>query len=145
MVENPLEFLELGNSMWKTCIDKGITPREFGKKGLLPRPHSVSSFIGFMKLGFNSVQAAELNKAIQFNFSGDCQDSCYLTIADGSIRGQLGRSQQPDLTIDTPFGLWMDISTGKADGQQMFMEQKYTAKGDLALLMQMGQLFQRKD
>jgi len=38
MVENPAAFLELGNLMWKTCIVEGITPREFGEKGVMPRP-----------------------------------------------------------------------------------------------------------
>jgi hypothetical protein len=37
----------------------------------------------------------------------------------------------------------MDIMTGKADGQQMFMEQRYKVKGDLSLLIQMNQLFGR--
>jgi len=31
--------------------------------------------------------------------------------------------------------------TGKSDGQQMFMEQKYKAQGDLGLLMRMNQIF----
>jgi putative sterol carrier protein len=35
----------------------------------------------------------------------------------------------------------MDIITGTADGQQMFMDQKYRVEGDLSLLMQMDQLF----
>jgi predicted lipid carrier protein YhbT len=35
----------------------------------------------------------------------------------------------------------MDIMTGKADGQQMFMEQKYTVDGDLNLLLRMNELF----
>jgi hypothetical protein len=38
----------------------------------------------------------------------------------------------------------MDIMTGKADGQQMFMEQKYKVIGDLSLLLRMNQLFGRK-
>ena len=33
----------------------------------------------------------------------------------------------------------MDIMTGKADGQQMFMEQKYKVEGDLALMLQLLQ------
>jgi predicted lipid carrier protein YhbT len=31
----------------------------------------------------------------------------------------------------------MDIMTGKADGQQMFMEQKYTVTGDIGLMIQL--------
>ena len=37
----------------------------------------------------------------------------------------------------------MDIMTGKADGQQMFMQQKYKTVGDLSLLMRMKDLFGR--
>jgi len=35
--------------------------------------------------------------------------------------------------------LWMDIMTGKADRQQMFMDQKYKVDGDLALMLQLFQ------
>ena len=38
--------------------------------------------------------------------------------------------KKADIEIETPFGLWMDIMTRKADGQQMFMEQKYRVKVD---------------
>jgi putative sterol carrier protein len=141
MVENSAAFLELGNLMWKTCIAEGITPREFGKLGVRPRPDSIDSYIGLMKLGFNPGSANGLQTTIQFNFSGENQGSCFLSIADGSIHGQQGSFDQPDLTVNTPFEVWMDISTGKADGQQTFLDQKYTVEGDLALLMQMDQLF----
>jgi predicted lipid carrier protein YhbT len=47
-------------------------------------------------------------------------------------------------TVNAPFEIWMDIMTKKADGQQLFMEQKYTVEGDLELLMQLDQLFGQK-
>ena len=141
MVENTDAFLELGNLMWKTCIAEGITPREFGEKGLMPRPDSISAYIELMKLGFTPGTASGLKTTIQFNFSGENQGSCFLSIADDSINGQQGSFNQPDLTVNTPFEVWMDILTGKAEGQQMFLDQKYTVEGDLALLMEMEQLF----
>ena len=141
MTDDPAAFLEIGNLVWRTCIAEGITPREFGKLGGMPRPDSISTYIEMMKLGFNARQANGLEAKIQFNFRGETQGSCFLTIKDGSISGQPGNAIEPGLTVDTTFEVWMDIITGKADGQQMFMEQKYTAKGDVALLMQLGQLF----
>jgi predicted lipid carrier protein YhbT len=39
--------------------------------------------------------------------------------------------------IETPFELWMDIMCGKADGQQMFMQQKYKIAGDISLMIQL--------
>jgi putative sterol carrier protein len=78
---------------------------------------------------------------MQFNFSGEVEGSCYLRIDRGTISAQAGTAENPDLTIDSPFEVWMDIMTGKADGQQAFMEQKYKVKGDLSLLMRMNQFF----
>lgn len=143
LVEDPAAFLEIGNLMWQTCIAEGVTPKEFGEKGLMPRPGSISSYIELMKLGFNPDAAGGLKATIQFNFSGEKEGACSLTIADSTINARQGSANQPDLTVNTPFEIWMDILTGKADGQQMFMEQKYTVDGDLELLMKMGQLFGR--
>jgi multimeric flavodoxin WrbA/putative sterol carrier protein len=141
MVEDPAAFLEIGNLMWKTCITEGVTPREFGEKGLMPRPDSLFSYTELMKLGFNSGSAGDLKATIQFNFTGEKEGSCFLCIFDGAISGGQGSSDRPDLTVNAPFETWMDILTGKADGQQMFLEQKYTIEGDPGLLMKMEQLF----
>jgi len=141
MVDDPATFLELGNLTWKTCIAEGITPREFGEKGVMPRPDSISSYIELMKLGFNTDATNGLNAKIQFNFTGDIQGYCFLEISEGTLKAQQGTANQPNLTVNSPFDMWMDILTGKADGQQTFLDQKYTVEGDLSLLMQMDQLF----
>ena len=78
---------------------------------------------------------------LQFKFSGEVEGSCHLKIEDREIQALPGVADKPDLTVDAPFEVWMDIMTGKADGQQMFMEQKYKVSGDLSLLMRMNQLF----
>jgi len=74
-----------------------------------------------------------------FTFSGEIQGSCYFTVEKGSIGAQIGTADNPDLTNDTPFGVWMDIMTGKKDGRQMLMENKYKVSGDLSLMMQLAQ------
>ena len=143
MVDDPATFLELGNLTWKTCIAEGITPREFGEKGVIPRPDSISSYIELMKLGFNADATNGLNAKIQFDFTGDIQGYCFLEISEGTLKAQQGTAKQPNLTVNSPFDMWMDILTGKTDGQQMFLDQKYTVEGDVALLMQLEQLFGR--
>ena len=67
--------------------------------------------------------------------------SCHLIIRDGRCEALEGTAKPPQLTIDTPFEVWMDIMAGKADGRQMYMEQKYTVRGDLSLMMRMADLF----
>jgi multimeric flavodoxin WrbA len=141
LVEDKESFRKMGNLFWKTCISEGITPKEFEEKGLIPRPDSVETFMMVLSFGFNPANAGDTRAVLQFNFSGDVQGACHFRIENGTIRATHGSAGSPDLTIDCPFDVWMDIMTGKTDGQQMFMEQRYKAQGDLNLLMRMNQLF----
>ena len=94
-----------------------------------------------MPMGFNPEAAGDTKATLQFNFSGEVTGSCYFTIEKGKIETKEGILEKPDLTIESPFEIWMDIITGKADGQQMFMQQKYKTFGDLSLLMRLKDLF----
>jgi putative sterol carrier protein len=89
--------------------------------------------------GLNSEAVGERMLYLQFNFSGEVKDSCYFIIENGNVDAKEGKKENPDITIETPFEIWMDIMTGKADGQQMFMEQKYKVDGDLSLMIQLFQ------
>lgn len=138
-------FAQIANLVWKTCIEKGITPKEMRKKGMIPRPDSIEAFMKITELGFNPEGAGDTRAVICFRFSGEVEGACHFRIEDGTIAFKSGSAEKPDLTIDAPFQVWMDIMTGEADGQQMFMEQKYRAEGDLSLLMRMKELFGRGD
>ena len=131
----------IGNLMWQTCIDEGVTPGEFQKKGMIPRPNSIETFLAIMSMGFNPLKAGDAELTMQFNFTGEVEGSCYFNIEKGEYTSASGTAENPDLTIDAPFDIWMDIITGKADGQQMFMEQKYKAEGDVTLLTRMNEFF----
>jgi putative sterol carrier protein len=80
---------------------------------------------------------------MQFDFTGEVAGSCHLKFADGKIETGPGAAEKPDIVIHAPFEVWMDILTGKADGQALFIEQKYTVAGDLSLLLRMKELFGR--
>ena len=64
-----------------------------------------------------------------------------MVIKLSSSEAKEGPAENPTMTINSPFELWVDIMAGKADGQQMFMEQKYTVEGDLNLLLRMNEFF----
>ncbi len=131
----------LGNIFWQTCIDEGVTPKEFNKLGLVPRPNSLESFLALMKEGFNPKKAEGFKGCYQFVFTGEKEGTCHFTINNNKINCSPGSAEKPDITITTPFEVWMDIVTKKADGPQMFMEQKYTVKGDINLLIKMNEVF----
>jgi FMN-dependent NADH-azoreductase len=143
IIEDKEALAKITNLFWKSCIKEGVSPREFDEQGLMPRPDSVETFLMIMPVGFNPEGAGDTKAVIQFKFSGETEGSGYFRIENGRIESQLGSAEKPDLTIESPFEVWMDIMTGKADGQQMFMEQKYKVNGDLSLLMRMNQFFGR--
>ncbi len=143
-IDDPESIAKMANVFWKSCIREGVTPREFQEKNLIPRPDSIETFMMIMSKAFNPEQAANTSAALQFDFSGEVEGSCSLKIENGRIEAKDGPSDKPDLTIQSPFDVWMDILTGKADGQQLFMQQKYKAIGDLSLLIGMKDLFGKR-
>lgn len=141
IVEDKAMLHRMGNLFWKTCIAEGVTPKEFADKGLIPRPDSLETFLMIMPRGFNAEAAGDTRATIQFNFDGEVQGACHFDIHDGKLEAKKGAAEKATMTINSPFELWMDIITGKGDGQQMFMEQKYSVDGDLNLLLRMNELF----
>jgi multimeric flavodoxin WrbA/putative sterol carrier protein len=133
----------LGNIFWQTCIDERVTPREFYKCGLIPRPDSIDTFLQLMESGFNPKKASGFRGSYQFCFSGEVKEDCFFEVIDNKITTGKGVIPEPDVTIRSPFEVWMDILTRKADGQKMFMEQKYLVEGDMTMLIKMGEVFSR--
>jgi multimeric flavodoxin WrbA/putative sterol carrier protein len=131
----------IGNIFWQTCIDEGVTPKEFDRLEMVPRPNSLESFLAIMKEGFNPEQSRGFKGIYQFVFSGELKGCCYFEIDNDEINCGLGSTVKPDVTIISSFELWMDILTKKADGPQMFMDQKYKVEGDINLLIKMGEIF----
>jgi putative sterol carrier protein len=113
------------------------------QRNQVPRPDSIESFMTIMSRGFRPERAAQIKAVMQFTFSGEVEGSCHFEIDNGEIRAKEGTSAKPDLIVESPFETWMDVITGKADGQQLFMQAEYKASGDFSLLMRMSQLFGR--
>jgi multimeric flavodoxin WrbA len=144
-IKQPLDETEavigLANIHWQTCIDEMVTPKQFRLRRMVPRPDSINNLMAVLRVGFNPEAAGDTKATLQFEFSGEVQGSCYVVIQNGKIRAMSGTAKSPDLTIKSPFEVWADILTGKADGTQMFMEQKCSADGDMELLVKFGKLF----
>jgi multimeric flavodoxin WrbA/putative sterol carrier protein len=134
-------FRKMANLMWKTCIAEGVTPKELAEKGLIPRPDSLDTFMLVMPMGFNPDKAKDTRAVLQFRFTGEVSGACYFAIEQGQIKAREGSAEKADLTIESPFEVWMDIMTKKQDGQRAFMEGKYKVSGDFSLLLRMNELF----
>jgi multimeric flavodoxin WrbA len=135
-------FATISNLAWNTCITEGVTMPQFQERKMVARPDSIETFMLIMPLGFNTQVADNGRVLVQFQFSGEVSGSCYFTVKEDGVDAAVGTSVDPDLTIASPFEVWMDIMTGKAEGPQMLMEGKYRVDGDLALMIK---LFEKED
>jgi multimeric flavodoxin WrbA len=141
LADNLSDFAKITNCMWGTCIAEGITKKKFEQEGMIPRPDTIEAFMLMLPIGFNPEGAGAISAILQFEFTGSVEGICHFIISDGTIMAKEGKSGKPDLVIKTPFDVWMDIQTGKADGGQMFMEEKYKAEGNMDLFVNMNKFF----
>jgi multimeric flavodoxin WrbA len=137
-IGNPDQIATTANSNWQVMINEHLTPAEFRRKGGVPRPDSIESFLGILSAGFNPGKAKGKKGILQFHFTGEIAGDCYFTIDEKSCTGHTGKAEKADCLVETPFEVWADIIQGKADGANMFMTDKYSAKGNFALMMVFG-------
>ena len=130
-------YMKIAKILWNTCISEKVTLKEFAKKNIVPRCASLEDFLLTLPMSINTKATFDRKITLQFNFSGQVVEDCFFVIEQGEITAHKGIRADSDLTIATPFDIWMDIMTGKADGQQLFFDQKYTISGDLSLITQL--------
>ncbi len=83
----------------------------------------------------------DLRATIQFEATGEQPGRWFLSIENGKCTYHEGKVDSPALTIKTPSEVWLAIANKAMDGQQVFMEGKCVANGDMNLLMRMKSLF----
>ena len=142
-IAEPATIAQMANMFWKSCIDEGIIPKTFEKRAMSPRPQSLADYMAFMRAGFNPANANDVTATLQFNFTGQVEGMCFLTIDHGRIETTTENGKPPDVIITAPFERWMDVITGKVQGIQAFMDGSCRASGDFALLTRMDHWFGR--
>lgn len=138
----PKLFAEIGNIFWKTCIAEGVTPREFKERKMVPRPDSIESFKLLFPYAINAKAGGDKRVLLKFKFSGHVEDTCCFTLENGHVYAEKETGENPDITVEAPFDIWLDVMTRKADGRKLMMEQKYKVDGNTSL---MAELLKIKD
>ena len=132
----PDELAEMANLWWNSHLE-GITQGKATQGGI----EDMRLLLRGMAAMFNSQVAGNLKATIQFEVKGKQSGKWFLSIENGKCAFQEGKVNDPNLTIQTPSEVWLAIANKELDGQQAFMEGKYTATGDIGLLMRMRSLF----
>lgn len=87
--------------------------------------------------------AKGVNATIQFNLSGDNGGEWYVTIKDGAASTHQGKAPSANMTMSMAAQDYVDMITGKLNGQMAFMSGKLKISGDMGLAMKMQTLFKR--
>lgn len=140
-IQKPLitadEIAEWANLLWDSYLE-GVTqgkPEEMGKM------EDIRLLLRGMAITFNAKAAGDLKATIQLEVTGKQPGNWFLSIEGGRCSFHEGNADSPTLTINTPSEIWLAIANGEMDGQQAFMQGKFTASGDIGLLMRMNDLF----
>ena len=130
------ELAEMANLWWDSHL-QGIAQGKPQEGGI----EDIRLLLRGMAAMFNSQAAGNLKATIQFEVSGKQAGNWFLSIENGKCSFHEGKVDSPNLTIKTPSEVWLAIANRELDGQQAFMEGKYTATGDMSLLIRMKSLF----
>jgi multimeric flavodoxin WrbA/putative sterol carrier protein len=127
---------EMANLWWDSHLE-GITRG----KPLQGKIEDMRLLLRGMAASFNSKAAGDLKATIQFEVTGNQTGDWFLSIENGKCASHEGKANSSTVTIKTPSEVWLAIANGEIDGQQAFMEGRYTATGDVSLLMRIRSLF----
>ena len=92
---------------------------------------------------FNADAAKGMNSVIQFNLTGDGGGSYNVEIKDGACKVSEGTHASPNMTMTMAAQDYVDMISGKLNGQMAFMSGKLKIAGDMSLAMKMQTLFKR--
>lgn len=91
----------------------------------------------------NADAAKGMTTVIQFNLSGDGGGEYNVAIKDGACTVNTGAHASPNMTMTMAAQDYVDMITGKLNGQMAFMSGKLKIAGDMGLAMKMQSLFKR--
>ncbi len=103
---------------------------------------TVKETFDLMASRFRADKAAGTNATIQYEISGEGGGTWSAVIKDGTCTVSGGPAPSPNLTLQMSGQDWLDMLSGKASGQMLFMSGKLKLKGDMGLAMKLGSLFQ---
>ena len=104
---------------------------------------AVKEIFGAMAANLNADAAKGMNSVIQFNLSGDGGGNYHVIVKDGACSVAEGSHASPNMTMTMAAQDYVDMISGKLNGQMAFMSGKLKIAGDMGLAMKMQSLFKR--
>lgn len=94
-----------------------------------------------MPTRFKPDRAPGVNAVIQYDITGDDGGTYHAEIANGACVVREGQAASPHLTLTMSAQDWLDMLSGKLNGQMAFMSGKLRIRGDMGLAMKLAGMF----
>lgn len=104
-------------------------------------PTTPKEIFAAMSGRFNKEASKGLNATYQFDLSGDNGGKWQAIIQNETCQIKEGPAASPSITISMTAQDFVDMITGKLNGQVAFMSGKLRIAGDMGLALKMQQLF----
>jgi putative sterol carrier protein len=118
------------------------------KAGVLGEPNGrPDSSPEVQKLLFQTIERTARHDAvdrpvtIQWRFSD--ADPWHLRIDNGSTQAEAGEASDADVTLETDWKTWIDVSVRRGDPRRAMLRRKLRPRGSLRQLRRMGKIFPR--
>lgn len=105
-------------------------------------PTSCKQAFDMMPTRFNKEAAKGLNAVYQFDLSGEGGGKWHVIINNDTCQVKEGPAASPSITISMTAQDYLDMLSGKLNGQMAFMTGKLRIAGDMGLALRMQSLFQ---
>ena len=102
---------------------------------------TVKETLEAMPARFKADRAQGVKAVIQYDITGEGGGTFHVTIADGKCSLAEGPATSPSLTLIMVTPDWLDMVSGKLNGQMAFMSGKLKLKGDMGLAMKLAGMF----
>jgi multimeric flavodoxin WrbA/putative sterol carrier protein len=136
-------FQDQANLFWQVRIEHAERSRRGEETRAFEEAvrEDIRILLGGMAARMRRETAGDLQATIQFVVTGKQPGQWYFEIQDGVCTFKEGRADHPNLAIHTPSEVWVEVALRRMDGAKAFLEKKYTAEGDLGLLLRFKDFF----
>lgn len=101
----------------------------------------VSDFFAMVPERVNKDKITGMNCVYQFNIEGENGGKWAVKVADGDATVTEGASESPSITLTMTDENFVNLVTGKLNGQTAFLTGKLKIQGDMTLAMKLASVF----
>lgn len=133
----PKQFMEMANANWEL---KQVQPKSDQNREDLA--HQEELFLKQMVASYRP-EGYRKDLLIKIIFSGemDSNKPYFLKVSTDSCELKTVKIGVPDLIIETPFDVWLEISEGQRNGAQAMMDGLYRVSGDFDIMNYLSDMF----